>query len=307
MQQAIRVLQGYIQRSGNESLRPLRIGCESVYYALWPLTNLTLLRRQTNLWIEERDTSDGKSAILTIADFRKWLVDDILNWSGDDSIEATMNYLTETGKNALMPIFNHTEAEEINYDDPKVGYAEVDLKGNPIILKDLIAQGTKGGAYNAYGPFEKLLGIMLWCREFPQSGKAGAGDLKVNGELVEVKSCNGDSLKSHCIIPSGGSLLLVRGDITKIEVLCFRNQKILDKVLRKGEMYSARPNKYTGKRVRLPNKIDLAAVNKLFSNKGKLNRNYIKNAGYGPDDSSTENKPLDDISVDDDSVDIEDQ
>lgn len=309
MQRAVRVLQGHIQKSKNANLRPLRLGVESVYYALWPLTDLKRLRRQTNLWIQERDTSDGKSPVLTVADFRKWLNDDFLSWTGADGIEQTMNYLTTTGSEKLKPLFKHTEAEETDYSDPKVGYVKIELKGNQTLLKDLIAQGTKGGSYNAYGPFEKLLGIMLWCWEFPQSGKAGSGDLKFGNELVEVKSCNNDSLKSNCVVPAGGSLLLVRGNTKQIEVLCFRNQAILDRVLRKGEMYSSKPNKVTGKRERIPNKIDKKGVNALFDKAGRLNRNYLRNAGYLPKTAKVEDEPLDDVADDDDeeedSVDVE--
>ena len=282
MQKSIKTLQRYISKN-NGDVGALKLGVEGVYYALWPLVDLKKLW-QRGWCIQEKDTSGGRSPILTVSDFRGWLMDDDISW---EEITETFDGLVLVGKEVQGMLDNHKEEDELNRENPKVGYVKVVLPGNGKILRDLCIGGTKGGeGRNNYGPFEKVLAVMLQCERFPKDGKDGEGDVSYGSQLIEVKSVNNNKLQTQCKVPhkelgfTSGCLLLVRTNVgvtsinkgATMEILCFRNQKLLNTVMRHNRLKNPRTQEFR-KYI-----FDKRAVDAVFDKQGQLSKAILYRA-----------------------------
>lgn len=262
---AIRQLNNHIQDPAGK--KALLVGAQTIATGLSPLADLKKVNNGVSWHVFSFDEDKDLKAILTVMDFRKWILDYTIPY---ETIVSTLNGIYAAGKELRDMIDRHTQQEEM--DQGKAGYVSVSLSGNAQIIEDLYRSGSKGRGYNAYGSYERLLSVMLGGQKFPKDGKDGSGDIVYpEHSLVEVKCVDGNKLLNAPHIPNENNacLLLVRGGAGhgSFEVLCFKNQTVLDDLLGRG---TQRVTRKDGSVYVSPDKLDGESLAATFKSMGQL-------------------------------------
>ena len=262
---AIRQLNNHIQDPAGK--KALLVGAQTIATGLSPLADLKKVNNGVSWHVFSFDEDKDLKSILTVMDFRKWILDYTIPY---ETIVSTLNGIYAACKELRDMIDRHTQQEEM--DQGKAGYVSVSLSGNAQIIEDLYRSGSKGRGYNAYGSYERLLSVMLGGQKFPKDGKDGSGDIVYpEHSLVEVKCVDGNKLLNAPHIPNENNacLLLVRGAAGhgSFEVLCFKNQAVLDDLLGRG---TQRVTRKDGSVYVSPDKLDGESLAATFKSMGQL-------------------------------------